>query len=185
VVALNRFGSDTQNELDLVLKKATDAGAAGAFVCTHWAQGGKGIAELAQRVVQVCSDPKPSQFKLLYPSELSIKEKIEIIVRKVYGGDGVTYSEEAEKKIETYTKQGFGRLPICMAKTHLSFSSDATLKGAPTGFIIPVRDVRTSAGAGFVYPLVGTMSTMPGLPTRPCFFDIDIDPETGRIVGLS
>jgi len=183
IIAVNRFNTDTDKELELVVKLAKDAGATGAFVCSHWAEGGKGIVQLAQAVVEACS--APSSFKFLYPLELTIKEKIEIIVKQIYGGEGVSYSEEAEKKIETYTKQGFGHLPICMAKTHLSFSHDPEIKGAPTGFVVPIRDVRASVGAGFIYPLVGAMSTMPGLPTRPCFFDIDIDPETGRIRGLS
>jgi formyltetrahydrofolate synthetase len=106
-------------------------------------------------------------------------------VKKIYGGDGVSFSPEAEKQIETYTRQGFDKLPICMAKTHLSISHDANLKGAPTGFTVPVREVRASVGAGFLYPLLGTMSTMPGLSTRPGYFDIDIDTATGRIIGLS
>lgn len=128
---------------------------------------------------------KPVDFKFLYPLELSIKEKIEKIAKEIYGADGVSYEPLAEKKIEQYTRQGFGNLPICMAKTHLSLSHDPTKKGVPTGFILPIRDVRASVGAGFIYPLVGTMSTMPGLPTRPCFYEIDIDLKTGKILGLS
>jgi len=182
-VAVNTFSTDTPAEVDLVVKRALAAGATGAFPCSHWAHGGKGIAELAQAIVDACS--KPNDFQFLYPLEWSLKEKIEAIVTKMYGGDGVEYSEEAEKKIETYTRQGFAGLPICMAKTHLSLSADPTKKGVPTGFKIPIRDVRASAGAGFIYPLVGTMSTMPGLSTRPVFYDIDLDPETGKIEGLS
>ncbi|MGB1252074.1 MAG: formate--tetrahydrofolate ligase, partial [Candidatus Promineifilaceae bacterium] len=125
-----------------------------------------------------------SNFKLLYASELSIKEKIEIICREIYSAAGVEYSEKAEEQIASYTENGFGGLPICMAKTHLSISHDASLKGDPSGFTVPVREIRASVGAGFLYPLLGTMSTMPGLPTRPAFFDIDIDPETGKVVGL-
>jgi len=166
-----------------VIKKALEAGATGAFACSHWAQGGKGIAELAAGLVEGCK--APSKFRFLYPLELSLKEKIEIIVKQMYGGDGVEYSDVAEKKLATYERQGFGGLPICMAKTHLSLSSDPSKKGAPTGFIIPVRDVHASVGAGFIFPLVGTMSTMPGLPTRPVFYDIDIDPVTNKIYGLS
>ena len=116
---------------------------------------------------------------------MGIKQKIETIVREIYGGKGVEYLPEAEKKIDLYTRLGFGSLPICMAKTHLSVSHDPSLKGAPTGFTVPVRDVRASVGAGFLYPLLGTMSTMPGLPTRPGYYDIDLDTETGRVVGLS
>jgi formyltetrahydrofolate synthetase len=116
---------------------------------------------------------------------MSIKDKIETIVKKIYGGAGVEYLPEAERKVEIYTRQGFDKLPICMAKTHLSVSHDPNLKGAPTGFIVPVRDIRASVGAGFLYPLLGTMATMPGLSTRPGFYDVDIDPVTGRIIGLS
>ena len=149
----------------------------------HWAEGGAGAVDLAKAVVAACE--KPSDFHFLYSLELSIKEKIETIVREMYGGSGVEYSPQAEKQIEQYTRQGFDKLPICMAKTHLSLSHDPNLKGAPTGFVVPVRDVRASVGAGFVYPLLGTMSTMPGLSTRPGYYEIDLDVETGRIIGLS
>ena len=126
----------------------------------------------------------PSQFKFLYPLEWTIKQKIEAIAREIYGADGVDYSELAEQRIEEYTRLGFDKLPMCMAKTHLSLSNDATLKGVPKGFRIPIRDVRASVGAGFIYPLLGEMSTMPGLPTRPAFYDVDLDLETGRVTGL-
>ena len=149
----------------------------------HWARGGAGAVALAEAVVKACQ--KPSDFKFLYPLDIGIKQKIEIIVREMYGGAGVEYLPEAEKKIELYTRNGFDQLPICMAKTHLSLSHDPNLKGAPSGFVVPVRDVRASVGAGFLYPLLGTMSTMPGLPTRPGFYDVDLDPVTGRVIGLS
>ena len=123
-------------------------------------------------------------FKFLYPLDWSIKKKIEIIATEVYGADGVDYSPEAEARIEEYTRLGFDKLPICMAKTHLSLSSDPNLKGVPKGFRIPIREIRASVGAGFLYPLLGKMSTMPGLPTRPAFYDVDLDLETGRVVGL-
>jgi methylenetetrahydrofolate dehydrogenase (NADP+) / methenyltetrahydrofolate cyclohydrolase / formyltetrahydrofolate synthetase len=132
----------------------------------------------------MAASQKPAHFQFLYPLELPIKEKIEIIAREIYGADGVDYLPEAEARIAEYTRLGFDRLPICMAKTHLSLSHDANLKGVPKGFRIPVRDVRASVGAGFLYPLLGKMSTMPGLPTRPAFFDVDLDLETGRVVGL-
>ena len=182
VVAINKFATDTENELSLLKQKALEAGADKAVVASHWAHGGKGAVDLAQAVSEASSSPV--QFKFLYPLEKSIKEKIETIAKEIYGADGVEYSPEAEKKIELYTKQGFSHLPICMAKTHLSLSADPIKRGVPTGFVIPIRDVRASVGAGFIYPLVGTMSTMPGLPTRPCFYDIDIDLETGKIHGL-
>lgn len=182
VVAVNRFHTDTDAEVDLVKKAAKEAGAFDSAMSNHWADGGAGAAELAQAVVNACN--AESSFKLLYDADLSIKEKIEIIAREIYSADGVEYSDKAEKQIASYTANGFDNLPICMAKTHLSISHDPTLKGAPSGFTVPVREIRASVGAGFLYPLLGTMSTMPGLPTRPAFFDIDIDFETGKVVGL-
>ncbi|MDP7544625.1 MAG: formate--tetrahydrofolate ligase, partial [Anaerolineales bacterium] len=122
--------------------------------------------------------------KFLYPLEKGIKEKIETIATEIYGADGVEFSPEAEQKIELYNRVGFDQLPMCMAKTHLSLSHDPKLKGVPEGFIVPVRDIRASIGAGFLYPLLGAMSTMPGLPTRPVYYDVDIDLETGKVVGL-
>jgi formyltetrahydrofolate synthetase len=134
--------------------------------------------------VEACE--KPSDFKFLYDLEgTTIKEKIKTICTKIYGAADVEYSEEAEAKVALYTKLGFDKLPMCMAKTHLSLSHDGSLKGRPTGFTVPIRDIRASVGAGFLYPLVGTMSTMPGLPTRPAYYEIDVDLETGKIVGLS
>ncbi len=183
VVAVNRFRNDTAAEIDLVRRAAIDAGAEDAVMSDHWARGGAGAIALGEAVVAACE--KPADFKFLYPLDISIKQKIETIVREMYGGAGVEYLPEAEKKIELYTRNGFDKLPICMAKTHLSLSHDPNLKGAPSGFIVPVRDIRASVGAGFLYPLLGTMSTMPGLPTRPGFYDVDLDPATGRVVGLS
>jgi formyltetrahydrofolate synthetase len=183
VVGVNRFKDDTTAEIELVKKLAKTAGAEDAVVSNHWAEGGAGAVELAHAVVAACK--KPSKFKFLYPLEMSIKDKIETIVKEMYGGAGVEYSPEAEKKIEVYTRQGFDKIPMCMAKTHLSISHDPNLKGAPSGFTVPVRDIRASVGAGFLYPLLGTMATMPGLSTRPGYYDIDLDTETGRIIGLS
>src|SRR5271170_5016585 len=183
VVAINRFKDDTDNEVALVRKLAIAAGAADAVVSNHWAEGGAGAVELGKAVVKACE--KPANFQFLYSLDLGIKEKIEKIVKEIYGGAGVEYSPEAEKKVEIYTRQGFDKLPICMAKTQYSLSHDPNLKGAPTGFIVPVRDVRASVGAGFLFPLLGTMTTMPGLPTRPGFYDVDLDLATGRITGLS
>jgi len=183
VVGVNRFKDDTPAEIELVKKLAKAAGAEDAVVSNHWAEGGAGAVELGNAVIAACQ--KPSHFKFLYPLDMSIKDKIETIVREMYGGSGVEYSPEAEKKIEVYTRQGFDKLPMCMAKTHLSISHDPNLKGAPSGFTVPVRDIRASVGAGFLYPLLGTMATMPGLSTRPGYYDIDLDTETGRIIGLS
>jgi len=183
VVAINRFKDDTAAEVELVRKLALAAGAEDAVVSNHWAEGGAGAVALAGAVIAACE--KPGRFQHLYPLEKSIKEKIEIIVREMYGGAGVEYLPEAERKIALYTECGFDKLPICMAKTHLSLSHDPELKGVPTGFVVPVRDVRASVGAGFLYPLLGAMSTMPGLPTRPIYYEIDVDPQTGRVIGLS
>ncbi|KAI3834627.1 hypothetical protein MKW92_034633 [Papaver armeniacum] len=183
VVAVNMFSTDTEAEMTAVRNAAMAAGAFDAVVCTHHAHGGKGAVELGIAVQKACENVT-QPMKFLYPLEFSIKEKIEAIA-KSYGASGVKYSEQAEKQIEMYNKQGFSGLPICMAKTQYSFSDVASQKGAPTGFELPIRDVKASIGAGFIYPLVGTMSTMPGLPTRPCFFDIDVDTTTGRVLGLS
>ena len=142
----------------------------------------RGAAELAEAVVDACE--KGSNFDFLYPLDWSIKEKIEKIAFDVYGAGKVIYEQLAEKQIKKYTKAGLDGLPICMAKTHLSISHNPLLKGRPENFTVPVREVRMSAGAGFIYPLLGTMSTMPGLPSKPSFLDIDVDLETGKIVGL-
>jgi methylenetetrahydrofolate dehydrogenase (NADP+)/methenyltetrahydrofolate cyclohydrolase/formyltetrahydrofolate synthetase len=182
VVAVNAFSEDTQAEWDMIREYAVAQGAEDAVVTKHWAKGGEGAGKLAEAVVAACE--KESDFEFLYPLDWSIKQKIEKIATEIYGADGVAYEPKAEQQIEAYEKAGFGGLPICMAKTHLSLSHDPDLKGAPTGFTIPVREVRASVGAGFIYPLVGKMSTMPGMITKPAFMDIDIDLETGKIIGL-
>jgi methylenetetrahydrofolate dehydrogenase (NADP+)/methenyltetrahydrofolate cyclohydrolase/formyltetrahydrofolate synthetase/formate--tetrahydrofolate ligase len=181
VVAVNRFATDTDAEIALVKRIAEQAGAEAVAMSDHWANGGKGAIELAEAVVAACE--KPSNFQFLYSLDLPIKSKIEIIAKEVYGADGVTYEALAERQIKQYEQAGFGSLPICMAKTHLSLSHDPSKKGVPTGFTVPVREVRASVGAGFIYPLLGEMSTMPGLPMHPAFMDVDID-ENGKIVGL-
>jgi formyltetrahydrofolate synthetase len=182
VVAVNSFADDTEAEVELVREAALAAGAEDSVVSRHWMEGGEGAKALAEAVVKAVE--KPNDFKFLYPLDWSIKKKIETICKEIYGADGVDYEPEAEAKIELYTKLGFADLPLCMAKTHLSLSHDPLLKGVPTGFRVPIRDIRASVGAGFLYPLVGKMSTMPGLPTRPVFYDVDLDLETGQVVGL-
>jgi len=181
VVAINKFTNDTDKEVETIRQIALDAGAEDAVLSDVWAKGGEGGKELAEAVVKACD--KPSNFQFLYPLEASIKEKIEAIATRIYGADGVDYAPEAEKQIEKFTELGYDKLPICMAKTHLSLSHDPKLKGAPTGFTVPVREVRASVGAGFLYPLLGTMRTMPGLPTVPAGAHVDID-QNGNVVGL-
>lgn len=185
VVAVNRFATDSEAELDAVREEALKAGADDAVICRHHSLGGAGAVDLGNAVVKACNRRDEQSFKFLYPLELSLKEKMEIIAREMYGADGVTYEPQAEKQIELYTRMGFDKLPICCAKTQYSFTSDGAQKGAPRGFTIPIRDVRASKGAGFIVFLVGSMPSMPGLPTRPAFYEIDIDPETGKVLGLS
>jgi formyltetrahydrofolate synthetase len=183
VVAVNSFANDTEAEVELVRKAALEAGAEDAVVSRHWMEGGQGAVDLGKAVVAACE--KPGNFEFLYPLKgTTIKEKIETICKEIYGADGVEYTQEAEYKVDLYTKLGFDDLPMCMAKTHLSLSHDPSLKGVPTGFTVPISDIRASVGAGFLYPLLGAMSTMPGLPTRPVYYDVDLDLETGRVVGL-
>ena len=181
VVAVNAFPTDTQAEWDIVREASLQAGAFDSVVTHHWADGGAGAAALAQAVVR--ASEQPSDFHFLYDVNQSIKEKIEILACEVYGAGEVEYSEEAEKKIALYTSLGYDKTPVCMAKTHLSLSHDPHLKGVPKGFIFPIRDIRASMGAGFLYPLAGEMRTMPGLPSRPAFMGIDL--VDGKIVGLS
>ncbi len=182
VVAINRFKTDTDAEIELIRQRAKETGAEDAVESTVWMHGAEGGAALAEAVVKACE--KPTNFKFLYADDYSIKEKIEAIAREIYRADGVSYTPEAEAKIKLFTDMGLSHLPLCMAKTHLSFTHDPNLKGAPRGWTLPITDVRASVGAGFIFPLCGTMRTMPGLPTRPAFTDVDIDVETGRVIGL-
>jgi formyltetrahydrofolate synthetase len=182
VVVVNSFPTDTESELNLVREMAVKAGAERAVIGKYWAEGGEGARDLAEAVVAACE--KPANYKPLYDLDTPIKGKIETIAREVYGAEGVIYEQPAEKQISKYEKLGLGKLPICMAKTHLGISHDPKLKGRPTGFRVPIREVRVSAGAGFIYPLLGTMQTMPGLPSRPTFRDVDLDLDTGQIRGL-
>ncbi|MCM8800491.1 MAG: formate--tetrahydrofolate ligase [Candidatus Omnitrophica bacterium] len=181
VVAINKFASDTDKEIELVKKRAVELGADDCQISEVWLKGSKGGLDLAKAVIKASNQPK--NFRFLYPLDIPIKEKIKIIATKIYGAKDVQYSELAESKIKLYTDYGWDRLPICMAKTHLSLSHDPNLKGRPKDFILPVRDIRASIGAGFLYPLCGDMRTMPGLPTHPAGENIDID-EKGNIVGL-
>jgi formate--tetrahydrofolate ligase len=182
IVALNHFPTDTDKEIEFVLGRAKKAGASAAVVSRVWAEGGAGGIDLAKAVIDV-TENEPSDFKFLYPLDAPIKEKIETIATKIYGADGVDYLPLANRQIRRYTRLGFGNLPICMAKTHLSLSHDPNLKGRPRNFRVTVREVRASMGAGFLYPLLGEMRTMPGLPSDPAGAHMDID-ENGKIIGL-
>jgi formate--tetrahydrofolate ligase len=181
VVAINAFPTDHPSEHRAILQVASQMGARAA-VGTHFADGGRGAAELAEAVVEAADEP--SEFHFLYPDETGLREKIETIATKIYGAAGVEYYLPASRQLDAYEKAGFGRLPVCVAKTHLSISSDPALKGAPTGWQLPVREVRASVGAGFIYPICGEMRTMPGLSRNPAAARIDID-DQGEIVGLS
>ena len=181
VVAINVFPDDHPADIAAVGEIAAEYGVRAA-VTTHFADGGRGAAELAEAVAEAADEE--SRFAVLYPDEAPLTDKIHAVATRVYGADGVEYSAQAAKQLATYTEAGFGHLPVCIAKTHLSISSDASLKGAPTGWTLPVREVRASVGAGFVYPICGDMRTMPGLGRVPAAMSIDIDTE-GNIVGLS
>ncbi|KAJ7046787.1 formate--tetrahydrofolate ligase-domain-containing protein [Mycena alexandri] len=182
IVAINQFASDTPAELALIREEAYAGGADAAVVSNHWAEGGAGARALAEAVISTCEGP--SDFKFLYDLNMSIEEKINIISKEIYGADGIELSELARTQVDTYTAQGYSNLTICMAKTQYSFSHDPKLKGVPTGFTIPIRAVRLSAGAGFLYPILGDMATMPGLGTRPGFWEVGLDPVTGTVQGL-
>jgi len=181
VVAINRFPTDTDAELKFVLGEARKLDVAGAAIHELHAKGGAGGRELAELVVKAAE--QPSEFRFLYPDDMPIEEKMRTIVTKVYGGKGIAMEPAAARQIEQYKQCGYSNLPICMAKTHLSLSHDPKLMGRPEGFTVPVREVRLSAGAGFLYALCGTMSTMPGLPSVPAGANVDIDAQ-GRIIGL-
>ncbi len=181
VVAINVFPEDHPGDIAAIGEIAAEYGARAA-VSTHFSDGGRGATELAEAVAAAASEP--SEFKLLYPSEASLKDKIHAVATKVYGAADVEYSPQANKQLATYSQAGFADLPVCIAKTHLSLSSNPALKGAPKGWTLPVREVRASVGAGFVYPICGEMRTMPGLGKVPAAASIDIDSD-GNVVGLS
>ena len=180
VVAINAFPTDFDSEHDAIREVAEEMGARAA-VCDHFTDGGRGAIELAEAVAEAAEEP--SSFRFLYPEKASLREKIEAIATNVYGADGVEYDLMAARQLDSHERNGFGGLPICMAKTHLSISSDPTLKGAPKGWTLPVRQARASVGAGFIYPICGDVRTMPGLSISPAAQNIDID-EDGQVVGL-
>jgi formyltetrahydrofolate synthetase len=181
VVEISAFPTDSPAEWDMIRTEAVKAGAADAVVSRHWEQGGAGAVDLARAVERAAAGPRC--FTCLYPPELGLAEKIETVAREIYGAEGVDFGEGIRAALETLEDQGFGEFPVCMAKTQYSLSHDPALKGAPKGWRLPVREVRLAAGAGFVYPICGEISTMPGLPSRPAFLDIDVDDE-GKVRGL-
>ena len=181
VVAVNRFPTDTDGEIDFIIEKCKRLGV-NVVLSDVWAEGGKGGEALAKEVVRLCDEEK-SDFTFAYTDEMTICEKIEAVTKKIYGGDGVVYTSQAQKQIENLTSLGFGNLPVCIAKTQYSFSDDPALTGAPSGFKITVKNVKVSAGAGFVVVLTGDIMTMPGLPKKPAAELIDVN-EKGEIIGL-
>ena len=181
VVAVNRFPTDTDNEINFIIEKCRELGV-NTVLSTVWAEGGKGGEALAKEVIRLCEEEK-GNFTFSYGDELSITEKIEAIVKKVYGGKGINLLPNAKKQIAQLEGLGFGKLPVCIAKTQYSFSDDPTKLGAPEDFIVTVKNVKVSAGAGFIVVLTGDIMTMPGLPKKPAAENIDVD-ENGRIIGL-
>jgi methylenetetrahydrofolate dehydrogenase (NADP+) / methenyltetrahydrofolate cyclohydrolase / formyltetrahydrofolate synthetase len=182
VVAINKFETDTDAEVEVIREEALAAGAEAAIPANHWAEGGAGAIDLAKGVIEASS--KPKNFSLLYDLNGSVQDRIEKIGKDMYGAAAVEFSDLAQKKVDTYNKQGFGNLPICIAKTQYSLSHDPALKGAPTGFTVPIRDVRLAVGAGYLYALAADIQTIPGLPTAPGYLNVDVDPKTGEIDGL-
>ncbi|KAF2719698.1 FTHFS-domain-containing protein [Polychaeton citri CBS 116435] len=184
VVAINKFDTDTDAEVEVIKEEALAAGAEDAIPASHFAEGGKGAIDLANGVIAAAERSNHDDFKLLYDLNGSVQDRIDVIARRMYGADAVTFSETAQKKVDTYTAQGLSNLPICIAKTQYSLSHDAALKGAPTGFTVPIRDVRMAAGAGYLYALAADIQTIPGLPTAPGYLNVEVDGETGEIDGL-
>lgn len=182
VVTINRFTTDTDREVEILRTIALEAGADACEPIEAWAQGGEGCRAAAEAVVQACQ--QPTHFKFLCDEDASIEEKIETLATQVYNASGVSYSGEAKVKMKRYAELGWGKLPICMAKSHLSLSHDRNLKNLPANYIFPIRDIKASVGAGFLYPLAGDFPIMPGLPSHPAAMDIDVDPETGATQGL-
>lgn len=182
VVAINKMSSDTDSEHEVIKEESLKAGAVDAIVSNHWEEGGKGAVELGQGIIEACNS-QDKHFKFLYESENSVEDKISAIAKEMYGAGEVEFLPEAQKKIDTYTKQGFGNLPICIAKTQYSLSHDAALKGVPTGFKFPIRDVRASIGAGYLYALAAEIQTIPGLPTHCGFMNVEVN-DDGEIEGL-
>lgn len=185
VVAINAFPTDTEAEWKAIHDEAIAAGARDAVVHTGFVDGGRGTEELAEAVTNACDEADSSRFTYSYELSQSIEDKLRALAQNLYGADDIEIQPKAAAKMQQFSELGYGELPICVAKTHLSISHDPALRGAPSGYIFPVRDIKLSAGAGFLYALAGDIRTMPGLPSHPGFMDIDLDPQTGGIIGLS
>ena len=181
-MAINRFDSDSPEELAAVEQIAMGAGATAAVECDGFAKGGAGGEDLARAVVDSCQGNP--QITYAYPADASAQDKVLALAQKIYNAADVSWSPEARRKLQHFEEKGWGSLPICMAKTHLSISHDPTLKGRPSGYTFPITDIRASVGAGFLYALAGRIETLPGLPTRPRALDMDVTPE-GEVLGLS
>jgi formate--tetrahydrofolate ligase len=181
VISINRFSADTPAEIELVKKSCTQLGVE-CHMADHWAMGGEGAADVAKAVVKICDDGK-ANLKLLYPDDMPLFEKIRTIAKEIYRADDAIADKSVKDQLKTWEDMGFGKLPVCIAKTQYSFSTNPDAKGAPTGFTIPVREVRLSAGAEFIVAICGEIMTMPGLPKVPSADSIDVN-EQGRIVGL-
>jgi formate--tetrahydrofolate ligase len=181
VVAINAFPTDHPSE-HAAIRQIAEAAGARVALCTHYSEGGRGAVELARAVEEATATP--ADFRHAYPDDAPLDRKIELVATQVYGAAGLSWSSGALSQLQRFQRLGWGHLPVCIAKTHLSISGDPTLKGAPTGHVLPVRELRASIGAGFVYPICGDMTTMPGLGSNPAAFGMDLDPE-GQIVGLS
>jgi methylenetetrahydrofolate dehydrogenase (NADP+) / methenyltetrahydrofolate cyclohydrolase / formyltetrahydrofolate synthetase len=182
VVSVNSHKNDTKAEHEMIKNAALKSGAFACVTSNHWAEGGKGAEEVASALIEACE--QPSNFKFLYDLDCSIEEKIGKIAREMYGAATIDFHAKVRESIRMFTDKGYSKLPICVAKTALSLTGDPSIKGAPNGFRLVVNDIFLSAGAGFIVPIIGEISRMPGLPTRPAIYDIDVDTETGEIIGL-
>lgn len=182
VVSINIHKNDTKAEHELIKQAALKNGAFACVTSNHWAEGGKGATEAAAALIEACN--QPSKFKFLYELDSSIEEKVNKIAKEMYGAGSVDFNAKVREAIRLYTDKGYSKLPICMAKTANSLTGDPNIKGAPTGFRLVVNDIFLSAGAGFIVPMIGEITRMPGLPTRPAIYDIDVDTENGEIIGL-
>jgi formate--tetrahydrofolate ligase len=181
IVAINRFDSDTKEEHDLIRQHCAELGAE-AILCSHWAEGSKGTETLARAVVNIISSRK-ADFRYLYPDDMPLWDKIRTVAQSIYGAQGIIADQRVRDQIKTYQEQGFGHFPVCIAKTQYSFSSDPQLLGAPSNFVVPVREVRLSGGAEFLVAICGEIMTMPGLPKVPAANNIRLN-EKGQVEGL-